>query len=110
MSDVAEDVAAAADKQLAEVAQAPAPAPVPETVGCMDCKDNFDVELMHKYGTHFKCKWCHSSYRFCRDNVPSWSTLSAENKAAYVVANRKSGGRGKKRELVAAQCVLGLQS
>ena len=58
----------------------------------------------HAYGKFFKCKCCHSSYRFCRDNVQGWDKLSNESKRSYIVANRtEKSSRGKKRTLVAAQ-------
>ena len=77
----------------------------PHLVQCMDCEGMLEMKLCHKYGCKYKCKSCHSSYRFCRDNVSNWSSLSRENHKAYILANRDKGGRGKKRQLVAAQAV-----
>lgn len=72
---------------------------------CMDCNESFSLDQLQKYGNYWKCAFCHSSYRFCRDNVANWVSLSAESKQAYIIANRGKGGRGKKRELVSVECV-----
>ena len=64
------------------------------------------IEETQKYGKHLKCCGCHSSYRFCRDNVSNWSKLSPEEKREYIRRNKGQGGRGKKRELVSATYVL----
>ena len=37
---------------------------------CLDCEDKFPVTGCTKYGKGFKCHACHSSMRYCRDNVP----------------------------------------
>lgn len=84
---------------------AEAATPVEVNGKCMDCNESFPLDQLHKYGNYWKCVWRHSSYRFCRDNVPKWASLSAETKTAHIIANRGKGGRGKKRELVAVECV-----
>ena len=63
----------------------------------MDC----DVPTLHghQYGAKVKCKDCHSSYRFCRENVPDWGDLTPEDRKKYILKNKGKGGRGKKRVL-----------
>lgn len=53
----------------------------------------------HQYGNKVKCAECHSSYRFCRDNVPDWSNLSSDERRQWILKNKGQGGRGKKRIL-----------
>lgn len=63
----------------------------------MDC----DVPTLHghQYGGKVKCKDCHSSYRFCRENVPEWGDLTPEDRKKYILKNKGKGGRGRKRVL-----------
>lgn len=73
---------------------------------CMDCEEMVDLEFTQQYGKKLKCCDCHSSYRFCRDNVKNWSKLSPEEKKEYIKQNKGKGGRGKKRDLVSCTSVL----
>ena len=52
-----------------------------------------------KYGAKYKCRPCHCSYRFVRDNNPKWSTMTGEQRRKAIVANRSEGQRGKARKL-----------
>ena len=73
---------------------------------CMDCDAKINVSELHQYGNFWKCRACHSSYRFCRDHVNGWASLGAEHKKAYILANRSEASkRGRKRELKAIQAV-----
>ena len=67
----------------------------------MDCDDTVELDASQRYGSHFKCSDCHSSYRFCRDKVTGWAKLSSAEKKQYIVQNKGQGGRGKKRALIA---------
>ena len=67
----------------------------------MDCDDTVDLDGSQRYGAHFKCGECHSSYRFGRDKVTGWAKLSSAEKKEYIVKNKGQGGRGKKRSLIA---------
>ena len=67
---------------------------------CMDCGDLVPAADTRKYGNQVKCCECHSSYRFCRDNVGNWNKLTAGEKSEYIKNNKGQGGRGKKRELI----------
>lgn len=69
---------------------------------CVDCKGMFEEDQCQKYGARMKCKSCHSSYRYLRDNMTGWNKLTAEEKRAHIVQNRDKGGRGKKREIALA--------
>ena len=68
---------------------------------CMDCDETVELDASQRYGSHFKCGDCHSSYRFCRDKVTGWAKLSSAEKKEYIVKNKGQGGRGKKRALIA---------
>ena len=72
-----------------------------QTTRCMDCREIFDIKAVYKYGKNWKCKPCHSSWRWCRDNDPSWGSYNAEQKRLTVVANRKASARGTARKLIA---------
>lgn len=67
----------------------------------MDCDVRVKLGQAQKYGAQFKCCDCHSSYRFCRDKVPGWAKLGKDQKKEYILKNKDSGGRGKKRKLIA---------
>ena len=71
----------------------------------MDCGELVPAAETRKYGNHVKCCECHSSYRFCRDNVGNWNKLTPEEKSTYIKNNKGQGGRGKKRELVTSTSV-----
>lgn len=64
---------------------------------------------MIKYGKRFKCRPCHSSYRFVRDNTANWDKMNAEQRRKAVVANRCESSRGKARKLTATHKVLRLK-
>lgn len=63
----------------------------------MDCEE--PVLNGHQYGKRVKCALCHSSYRFCRDNVENWGGLSQADRKRWILTNKGKGGRGKKRQL-----------
>ena len=65
----------------------------------------FVATAMIKYGKKFKCKPCHASYRFCRDNMSEWDELNQEQKRKAIVANRTESQRGKARKLNATHKV-----
>lgn len=67
----------------------------------MDCREIFDIKEVYKYGKNWKCKPCHASWRWCRDNDPGWGSYNAEQKRLTVVANRKASARGSARKLIA---------
>lgn len=54
-----------------------------------------------KYGRQWKCRPCHGSYRFVRDNDPHWNSMNAEQRKRAVVANRSESQRGRARKLIA---------
>ena len=66
---------------------------------CMDCGDFFTMSNVVKYGAKHKCRPCHCSYRFVRDNNPRWSQMNGEQRRKAIVANRSEGQRGKARKL-----------
>lgn len=68
---------------------------------CADCEDIFPMTEAIKYGRKWKCKPCHSSYRWCRDHDPAFSTYNAEQRKKTIVANRQDSQRGVARTLVA---------
>lgn len=72
---------------------------------CLDCQEMVPEGDLRKYGKLYKCCDCHSSYRYCRDNVNGWNKLSPEEKTNYIVKNKGHGGRGKKRELQSSASV-----
>ena len=78
-------------------------------VTCQDCKNLYVISQAIKYGRHWKCRQCHSSYRFCRDNDPAWHTYNAEEKRQATVANRSVSQRGVARQLVSTHNVANEQ-
>ena len=68
---------------------------------CMDCDRQSPVTDAVKYGRQWKCRPCHASYRYVRDNDSSWSSMNAEERRNAVLANRCETQRGVTRKLVA---------
>ena len=68
--------------------------------GLSSTSDDAVSVRFHAYGLKFQCNFCHSSYRYCRDNVPGWDRKTPEEKNQWILANRKTDGRrGQKRVL-----------
>ena len=68
---------------------------------CMDCEAFFGMSGVVKYGAKYKCRPCHCSYRFVRDNNPRWNQMSGEQRRKAIVANRSEAQHGKARKLTA---------
>ena len=67
---------------------------------CMDCQDFFPMDgSAHKYGKQWKCRKCHSAYRWLRDNDSEWSSRTTKERQELIVANREHGGRGSARTM-----------
>ena len=65
----------------------------------MDCAASFDPDNAYKYGQQWKCKPCHSSQRWLRENDPDWNNKTPQQKKELIVANRDHGGRGSARQM-----------
>ena len=72
---------------------------------CMDC-DHPILSGGIQYGKKVKCCDCHSSYRFCRDNVAGWHNMTAAERRQWILSNKGKGGRGKKRRLESVTSVV----
>ena len=74
---------------------------------CMDREEFFPSSLTVKYGKKYKCRQCHASFRFVREQLPEWETMTHEQRRKAVVANRTENKRGKARKLMAIHKALG---
>ena len=72
---------------------------------CTDCDAFFGVSDAIKYGRTWKCRPCHASYRYVRDNDPQWTSMNAEQRRKAILANRTESKRGVTRKLISAHKV-----
>jgi hypothetical protein len=77
-------------------------------VRCMDCEGFFPASGVVKYGKKHKCRPCHASYRYVRDNTSNWENMTNEQRRRAVVANRCENQRGRARKLHASHQVFGV--
>ena len=74
----------------------------------MDCEGFFPASGVVKYGKKHKCRPCHASYRYVRDNTANWENMTNEQRRRAVVANRCENQRGRARKLHASHQVFGV--
>ena len=73
----------------------------------MDCEGFFPASGVVKYGKKHKCRPCHASYRYVRDNTNNCENLNNDQRRRAVVANRFENQRGRARKLQASHQVFG---